>query len=148
MSNVSNAGGSEPNNATSKTTFGLSMESHAQISDNTKIAASLEGEILNVYRLVPIAAADDPNWDNSPASGEVIVAARTAGDARIVATSRELDFTEVSSAPAEGVTTSNASAYRNEKLYSVVEIEQRRSDLKRGVLEGTVSVGNIKPTEI
>lgn len=147
MSNVSRAGGTDPNNATSKTTFGLSMESQAQISDNAKVASSVDGEVLNIYRLVPSAADNDQNWDNSPASGELIVAARTSGDARIVAASRELDFTEISSAPADDVTTANASAYRNEKLYSVIEIERGRHDLQRGVLDGIVSVGNIRPSE-
>jgi hypothetical protein len=77
----------------------------------------------------------------------VVVAARTAGDARIVAAGRELDFMEVDAAPAEHVTTSNASAFRNEKLYTVIEVAHGRSDLQRGILEGTVSVSNLRPVE-
>jgi len=73
--------------------------------------------------------------------------ARTAGDARIVAASRELDFMEIDAAPAEDVTTSNASAFRDDKLYTVVELERGRSDLKRGVLGGNVSVNTIISTQ-
>jgi hypothetical protein len=75
------------------------------------------------------------------------VAARTAGDARIVAAARELDYMEVDSAPAEDVSTANASAFRSEKLYTVVELEHGRHDLRRGVLEGQVRTDNIKPTQ-
>jgi hypothetical protein len=52
-----------------------------------------------------------------------VVVARTAVDARIVAASCQRDFMEVDSAPAEDVTTMNASALRNHKLYTVIEIE-------------------------
>lgn len=38
-------------------------------------------------------------------------------------------------------------AFRNDKLYSVIEIEHGRSDLQRGVLEGEIGVGNIRPTQ-
>src|SRR5690242_10564953 len=84
MSNVVKTGGSDPNNATSSTTFGRSVESQAQMKDAQKKGASTAGELLNVYRLVPIAEPDDPNWQNAPSHGEIVVAARTAGDARIV----------------------------------------------------------------
>ncbi|MBB4570934.1 hypothetical protein [Rhizobium leucaenae] len=147
MSNVVKTGGSDPNNATSSTTFGRSVESQAQMKDAQKKGASTAGELLNVYRLVPIAEPDDPNWQNAPSHGEIVVAARTAGDARIVAAARELDYMEVDSAPAEDVSTANASAFRSEKLYTVVELEHGRHDLRRGVLEGQVRTDNIKPTQ-
>ena len=54
---------------------------------------------------------------------------------------------EIDAAPAEDVTTSNASAFRDDKLYTVVEIERGRSDLKRGVLGGNVSVNTIISTQ-
>jgi hypothetical protein len=76
-----------------------------------------------------------------------VVAARTTGDARIVASSRELDFMEVDAAPAEGSTTINASAFRDEKLYTVIEIERNRTDVKRGVLQGLIRTDNIRPTQ-
>ncbi len=132
---------------TSPSEFGQSVESRAQILDSSTTEGN-EPELLNIYRLVPIADAHDPRWDNSPYQGEVVVAARTAGDARIVATERELDFMEIDSAPAEDVTTSNASAFRSEKPYTVIEVEHARRDLRRGVLKGEISVDTIKPVQV
>lgn len=149
MSNVVKTDGNEPNNATSATTFGRSVESRAQIADAAQTASAAVGgqEPLNVYRLAAAAALDDPRWANSPYQGEVTVAARTSGDARIVAATRELDFMEVDSAPADDVTTANASAFRSELLYTVIEVERGRSDLKRGVLDGNISVATIRPVQ-
>ncbi len=136
-----------PTNGTSPTQFGQSVESLAQVVDAVTTSQN-DPERLNVYRLVPIAAAHDPRWDNSPYQGEVVVAARTTGDARIVAAERELDFMEVDSAPAEDVSTSNASAFRSEKLYTVIEVEHGRTDLSRGLIEGNISVNTIKPVQV
>ncbi|MBB5575871.1 MULTISPECIES: hypothetical protein [Rhizobium] len=147
MSNVVKTNGTDRNNATSRTTFGRSVESRAQIEDAQIKGASTMGELLNVYRLTPIAEPNDLNWQNAPSHGEVVVAARTAGDARVVAAARELDYMEVDSAPAEDVSTANASAFRSEKLYTVVELEHGRADLRRGILEGRVRTDNIKPTQ-
>lgn len=148
MSNVSRTGKEEINNATSPTTFGKSVESQAQMQDAAaETSADAGDELLNIYRLEPIAAPDDPRWDNSPGHGIVVVAARTPGDARIVAAARELDFMEVDAAPAEDVTTANASAFRDDKLYTVIEIDRNRRDVKRGIVEGTVSVDTIRSVE-
>lgn len=133
-----------PTNATSPTEFGQSVESKAQRDDATT-TGDMQAERLNVYRLEPIAETHDPRWDNSPNQGVVVVAARTSGDARIVAAERELDFMEVDS---EDVTTSNASAFRSEKLYTVIDIDHARLDLTRGVLEGEISVATIKPVQV
>jgi hypothetical protein len=147
MSNVSRTGKEEINNATSQTTFGKSVESQAQIEDAASQSSPDAGdEMLNIYRLEPIAAPDDPRWDNSPGHGTVVVAARTAGDARIAA-ARELDFMEVDAAPAEDVTTVNASAFRDDKLYTVIEIERNKRDVKRGILEGAIAVDTIRPIQ-
>lgn len=149
MSNVSRTGKEEEiNNATSPTTFGKSVESQAQIED-AAAQASLDagGEMLNIYRLEPIAEPDDPRWDNAPNHGVIVVAARTSGDARIVAAARELDFMEVDAAPAEDVTTVNASAFRDDKLYTVIEIDRDRRDVKRGVVDGVISVDTIRPVQ-
>lgn len=146
MSNVSRTGKEEINNATSQTTFGKSVESQAQIQ-NAQASPDAGGEMLNIYRLEPIAAPDDPRWDNSPGHGTVVVAARTAGDARIVAAARELDFMEVDAAPAEDVTTVNASAFRDDKLYTVIEIERNKRDVMRGILEGAIAVDTIRPVQ-
>jgi len=148
MSNVVKTGDQEINNATSRTTFGRSVESQAQIRDANTLDQPKTNEPLNIYRLEPLAAADDPRWDRAPSHGIVIVAARTAGDARIVAANRELDFMEVDAAPAEDVTTANASAFRDEKLYSVTEIERGRNDIERGVVDGEISVDTIKPVQV
>lgn len=133
---------------TSHTTFGQSVESKAQIADATTSGGDQTGEILNIYRLTPVAKADDPQWDNAPGFGEVVVAARTSGDARIVAASRELDFMEIDAAPAEGNSTAHASPFRNEKLYTVIEIAHDQAGLVRGVLEGDIGVDNIIPTQV
>jgi hypothetical protein len=148
MSNVSKTGTDEINNGTNPNTFGRSVESQAQIEDAAAEGAStIVGEPLGIYRLEPIAAPDDPRWANSPGHGVVVVAARTTGDARIVAASRELDFMEVDAAPADDVTTTNASAFRDDKLYTVIEIDRNRSDVARGVLEGTIAVDTIRPVQ-
>jgi hypothetical protein len=147
MSNVSKTGTDQVNNATNPNTFGRSVESKAQIDDAANRSSSSIGESLNVYRLEPIAAARDLRWQNSPGHGVVVVAARTSGDARIVAASRELDFMEVDAAPAEDVSTLNASAFRDEKLYTVIQIDTNRNDLSRGVIEGHVSVDTIRPVQ-
>ncbi|WP_337268289.1 hypothetical protein [Oryzifoliimicrobium ureilyticus] len=146
MSNVSRSGGTDFNNATSSTHFGRSVESQAQIKDAT-LSASDGGEVLNIYQLSPVAETKDPRWDNAPAHGTVTVAARTPGDARIVAASRELDFMEVDAAPAEDVTTSNASAFRDEKLYTVIEVQHGVAGLQRGVIDGEISTETIKPVQ-
>lgn len=149
MSNASNDPSHlGPSTGTSSTEFGQSVESRAQILDSSTAGGKEAAELLNIYRLVPIAEANDPRWDNSPYQGEVVVAARTTGDARIVAAERELDFMEIDSAPAEGVTTSNASAFRSEKLYTVIEVDHARRDLRRGVIEGEISVDTIKPVQV
>lgn len=106
-------------------------------------------EQLRIFRLTPTAPPADPAWQNSPSHGEVVVRARTAGDARIVASSAELDFTEIDSAPAEGNSTAMASAFRNEKLYTVVEDESGRFDHsgERAVIAGRIRVDTILPTQ-
>ncbi|MGR9139292.1 hypothetical protein ACU8MT_27950 (plasmid) [Rhizobium leguminosarum] len=148
MSNVSRTGKEEINNATNPNTFGKSVESQAQIVNATSQSSADAGdEMLNIYRLEPTAAPDDPRWDNSPGHGTVVVAARTAGDARIVAAARELDFMEVDAAPAEDVTTVNASAFRDDKLYTVIEIERNKRDVERGILEGAIAVDTIRPIQ-
>ena len=76
---------------------------------------------LKIYRLVPDAAEDDPNWDLAKPAGEVVVRARTPADARILAADAETDFLDTPTKPGDGVSTSFASAFRDEKLYRVVE---------------------------
>ncbi|PYB70030.1 hypothetical protein [Rhizobium wuzhouense] len=129
---------------------GRPLEVAARQSDAATMAQgnSHRPEKLNIYRLEPIAEADDPRWDNSPYQGTVVVAARTSGDARIVASGRELDYMEVDAKPAEDVTTTMASAFRSEKLYTVIEIDRDRSDLTRGILEGKIATDTIRPVQV
>lgn len=107
-------------------------------------------EKLKIYRLVPIAAPDDPNWQNSSPHGEVVVRARTAGDARLVASAAELDFTEIDASPSEGNSTEMASAFRSEKLYTVIEDGSGRYDADgpRGVVAGQVRIDNLISTQL
>jgi len=95
---------------------------------------SLGSETLNIYKLVPVAAADDPRWDKDASYGEVLVAALSSGDARIVAAEAQPDFPEADALPAEDVSTRFASAFRDEKLYTVIEVEQGRSGARRGII--------------
>jgi hypothetical protein len=150
MSNVVRNGENATNNATTSNTFGKSVESQAQMDDAAQTGSHDLGfgEKLNLYRLEPIAAPDDPRWDNAPSHGILVVAARTSGDARIVASAAELDFMEVDAAPADDVTTINASAFRDDKLYTVIEIEHGRAGLQRGIIEGTVSVDTIISVQV
>ena len=108
-------------------------------------------ESLKLFRLVPVAAPDDPNWALAGNMGEVVVRAFSPADARVVAAQAELDFTEIDSMPAEGNSTRDSSAFRNERLYTVREQKPTidiRQEGPRGVVEGTVSVGTIKPTQV
>ena len=105
---------------------------------------------LKVYRLVPTAAPGDSNWDNAPNQGEVVVRALTAGDARVVAAEAELDFRDIDALPGDGNSTTFASAFRNERLYTVREESDPRFPTvgPRGVLEGDIRVNNIRPTQV
>ena len=63
-----------------------------------------------------------------------MVAALNTGDARLVASGLEGDFMEQSTSPANGITTNNASAFRNEKLYTVIELDKAPTGTKRGLI--------------
>lgn len=70
----------------------------------------------HLFRLVPTARPDDPNWGRAACQGEVVVRARSAGEARALAAqaeARALGF-------ASGSTTQViASAFRDPRLYGV-----------------------------
>lgn len=105
---------------------------------------------LKLYRLVPIASDTDTNWDIAPNQGEVVVRARSSGDARVVAAEAELDYMEIDALPADGNSTTSSSAFRNEKLYTVIDETDPSCPLDgpREVVAGTVRVDNIRPTEL
>jgi len=106
-------------------------------------------EQLKLFRLVPVAAANDTNWDNAPNQGEVVVRARSSGDARVVAAEAELDFMEIDALPGDGNSTTSSSAFRNEKLYTVIDETDPAYPVEgpREVVAGTVRVDNIRPSE-
>ncbi|ACP26797.1 hypothetical protein NGR_c30620 [Sinorhizobium fredii NGR234] len=105
-------------------------------------------DVLKIYRLTPLAEPQDPNWQNARYQGEVVVVARSSGDARIVASEAELDFREIDAKPAEGVTTDMASAFRSERLYTVIEEGPAPPGSDRGVIAGRIAVDNIISTEL
>jgi len=91
-------------------------------------------ERLALYRLVPTARPDDPNWDRAPNRGEVVVRARSSGDARVVAAQAETE----EGAAGLFTTEVRASAFMDEKLYTVRDEPEGRHpiDGPRMVLEG------------
>lgn len=99
-----------------------------------------------VYRLEPNAQANDPNWDRAPDRGVVIVRADSPADARVLASQAENDFPDADARPAHGVTTGFASAFRDDKLYSVREDDSGRfvADGERGVLAGAITDAPLK----
>ena len=102
-----------------------------------------------IYRLVPNAEADDPNWDRAPSQGVVVVRAESVADARIVASQAEVDFLDVPAKPEHGTSTSFASAFRDDKLYSVFEDDSGQfvDHGERCVLDGRISARIIRPIE-
>jgi hypothetical protein len=94
-------------------------------------------ERLALYRLVPVARPDDPNWDRAPNRGEVVVRARSSGDARVVAAQAETE----EGIGGEFTTRVSASAFMDEKLYTVRDEHGGRYpvDGPRAVLEGSVT---------
>ncbi|MHB1104328.1 MAG: hypothetical protein ACYC0C_16450 [Devosia sp.] len=94
-------------------------------------------ERLALYRLVPTARPDDPNWDRAPNRGEALVRARSSSDARVVATQAERQRAVV------GIFTTEvrASAFLDEKLYTVRDEPTSRypSAGPRTVLEGVAA---------
>ncbi|MQB41498.1 hypothetical protein [Rhizobium sp. ICMP 5592] len=137
MSNNVATDGNEPFKRMNSNAVGQSVESQAQLRDAARESSTFlgRGEMLGVYELVPIAAFNDPNWDIAPWRGKMLVAARTTGDARVVAAAFDGNFMKVKSMPGESVATMGASAFRNEKLYTVIEVDRDRRDLDRGVME-------------
>lgn len=93
-----------------------------------------------IFKLIPIAAVGDPNWDRATNQGEVVVRANSPADARIVASEAEADFTDIGAKPGDGVSTRFASAFRDDKLYTVIEDDTGTFSRAgpREVLSGTV----------
>ena len=87
---------------------------------------------------------------NTDAELVVVVRARSSGDARVVAAEAELDYMEIDALPGDGNSTTSSSAFRNEKLYTVIDETDPSYPLDgpREVVAGTVRVDNIRPTEL
>ncbi|WP_234905762.1 hypothetical protein [Rhizobium rhizogenes] len=117
--------------------------------------SALDDADMEIFRFLPwptrcqaIARADDPNWLSANSSGKILVAARTIGDARIVAAERELDFMDIDATPAGDKTTRMASAFCNEKLYPVIEVDDGNTYHERGVISGTIGMDTIISTQV
>ncbi|MCR4264664.1 hypothetical protein [Nitratireductor sp. ZSWI3] len=93
-----------------------------------------------IFKLVPAAADGDPNWDRATNQGVILVRARSPADARIVAAEAEADFLETDAKPGDGVSTRFASAFRDDKLYTVIELDTGTfpEEGPREVVEGTI----------
>lgn len=74
---------------------------------------------MTIYRLVPSAPADDPGWELAINHGEVVVRAHSSGEARAVSALEEASIRAQGLPPT--TTQVVASAFRNEKLYTVIE---------------------------
>lgn len=103
---------------------------------------------LHIYRLVPAAPPSDPRWDLALFQGEVVVRARSPAAARIIAAEVEVDFPDVDAKPGDGVSTVFASAFRDDKLYHVLEDHSGAfsADGEAGVIAGDPVRDVIKPT--
>lgn len=102
--------------------------------------------VNRIFRLVPAAEPGDPNWQRADNHGVVVVRAASPADARIVASEAEADFLESPAKPGDGVSTRFASAFRDDKLYSVEEDGSGRwpAEGDRAVLDGLESPGVVR----
>jgi len=93
---------------------------------------------MQIFRLRPIADARDPSWDLSANRGEVIVRAKAAGDARLVAAEAELARAGDLARPKEEVFSIRTSAFMDDKLYGVSQVRggSHVQNGARAVLEG------------
>lgn len=140
-----------PGMATPAREWSVGFDENAPPQDaEAPVADYSDVEQLKLFRLVPVAAATDTNWDLAPNQGEVVVRARSSGDARVVAAEAELDYLEIDALPGDGNSTTSSSAFRNEKLYTVVDETGPAYPLEgpRELVAGNVRVDNIRPTEL
>lgn len=95
---------------------------------------------LKIYRLKRIAAKDDPRWTITGSQNDVTVRAKSPADARVVASEAEDDFLQSTALPGDGNSTRTFSAYRDDKVFTVIEETASSFSLEgeRGVLAGEV----------
>ena len=101
---------------------------------------------LRLFRLTPSASLSDPRWLDQQIPGEIIVRAHSPADARIVASQAEIDFPDINAKPSHGIGTRFASCFRDEKLYSVEEMQSDAlsSDGPREIVSGSFKTDVIK----
>ncbi|MCD7059802.1 hypothetical protein [Pelagibacterium xiamenense] len=97
---------------------------------------------MHIYRLYPVAGRGTSNWDIAANRGEVVVRARTTGDARLVAAEAEARSAGDGRHENDDVYSVRSSAFTDEKMYGVQRIEtpQYAEDGDRMVLSGDLSV--------
>lgn len=79
---------------------------------------------FKVYLLIPVASPDDPGWELSPFRGEVLVRARSTGEARATAARVEADILAHGYARFDRDFVRKASAFANGTLYGVVQTRE------------------------
>lgn len=73
-----------------------------------------------LYLLVPIARRDDPNWGRAQGHGDILVRARSSGEARAIAARAE---TAAAGGGLLTTTVAMASAFRDSALYGVRRVD-------------------------
>lgn len=73
---------------------------------------------MPIYRLTPIAEADDPNWGRAINHGELVICAHSTGEARAIAALEEAS--QFTGGVPRVTTQVQASAFLDTNLYTVV----------------------------
>ncbi len=95
---------------------------------------------MPLYRLRPTARPGDTNWDRAINQGEIVVRARSSGEARALAALEEAEA--AAGAPAAATTQVRASAFMDEKLYTVEDEPAGRwpAEGPAGVVDGMFDI--------
>ena len=94
---------------------------------------------MAIFRLYPLAEPHASNWDIAHNHGELVVRAKTSGDARLVAAEVEAELAHRHDEN-DDIYSIRASAFTNEKLYGVQQIIDSGIDPEgeRGLVAGTI----------
>lgn len=94
---------------------------------------------MPIYKLYPLAHPQDPGWDLAMNHGEVLVRAKSSGDARLVAAQAEAASADRHNEN-DDIFSIRSSAFTDDKLYGVQQISDGglNPEGKRGVIEGHV----------
>lgn len=98
---------------------------------------------MPIFRLYPLAEPQASNWDIAQNQGEVVVRAKSSGDARLVAAEAEVELARRHDEN-DDVNSIRASAFTDEKLYGVQQITDSGLDPEgeRGLLAGELRLPN------